>query len=30
MHQLAKGYTDDEIELLATHFARERSPGGTR
>jgi cytochrome c553 len=30
MHQLAKAYTDDEIDLLATHFARARTRGGMR
>lgn len=29
MHQLGKGYTDREIELLADYFSA-RSPGGAR
>jgi cytochrome c553 len=30
MHQLAKAYTDEEIEMLAAHFASRRADGGKR
>jgi cytochrome subunit of sulfide dehydrogenase len=26
MHQIAKGYTDQQIDAIAEHFARQRAP----
>jgi len=28
MHQLARGYTDEQIDALAEHFAQQRATGG--